>query len=358
MTSGFGHIRAGDAMLDYAKENLSNVHAEHINFSNISSPVFTSINQLLYEIASKRFPRLWGWLYEISNRKGLLFFTMEKLLKLQALLNPKILKLFVEKKPDIIIFTNVLPAGLLADKIHRALGSGVTMTIVVTDYHGHVSYYIPHIDYYFVANTQVGEDLANVGARKEQIIVSGIPINPRFYVEEKVDELKLKYGIKNGFPVVVCIVSFKISEKELIRLLDQLLQQKINLIFIANGNETLYTAVRSAFANNDKLFAVCWTNVIEEYIKISNVVISKAGGLTVSECISLRKPLIMVNPIPGQEEYNAEFVEKNNFGVKAKNVNQIPAILSQVMMSSHTNQATLLSAQNPCEKIFSVVLHN
>jgi processive 1,2-diacylglycerol beta-glucosyltransferase len=89
-----------------------------------------------------------------------------------------------------------------------------------------------------------------------------------------------------------------------------------------------------------------------EYMKLSDVVITKAGGLTTSECLTLKKPIIMINPIPGQEEYNAKFIEKNNFGKQVKNIDEIIAVLPEMLVMSKNKQIDLLEPENPSKKIF------
>ena len=355
MTGGFGHIRAGEALLDYAKEHVSGVQAEHVDISNMN-PLLKKITVKLYDTASKKLPFLWGTLYKLMDVK-LISFILKKIGGINYSSSRKIKDYILKKNPDEIIFTNVIPlplfnAGFRKNFTHTKMG------VVVTDYHGHPYYNFPWLDYYFVAAAQVKEDLENIGVPKEKVTVTGIPINPRFYVQENISDLKLKYGIKNEFPVVLLIVSFRISKKDLVETTRQLLlfAPRVNVVCLTNGNAEFYQILSDNFKTHERFFSVNWTNVIEEYIKMADVVITKAGGLTVSECLSLRKPLIMVNPIPGQEEHNAEFVEKNNFGVKARHINEIINLLPKMILQAKNTQMLLIPHENPCEKIFEHIL--
>ena len=364
MTAGFGHIKAGQALLDYAEKNLPNVTAEHIDIANIDSS-FKKYSKI-YDAISKKFPFIWGTLYAVSDF-NFFAFLVKKINIFSYFFSGKIKKYIYEKNPDAIIFTNVIPLPLFAFAF-RKMFPAIVMGVVVTDYHGHSYYNFSCIDYYFVANKEVGRDLEKSGVKKEKIVVTGIPINPKFYIKENIGDLKLKYGINNDFPVVLLIASFKISKNDLVALVRQLIKlelpiaeqsrihdkigTKINLIFIANKNKEFYDIIKNSFLDRQNLLLVNWTDVMEEYMKISDVVISKAGGLTVSECLALKKPMIMVNPIPGQEEYNAEFVERNNFGREVFNVGEIIKILPEVILSSKTDQMNLIVQENPCKKVF------
>ena len=348
MTGGFGHIRAGEALLDFAKEHLPNISAEHVDIITIN-PALKKYTTILYDTVSKKFPFLWGIMY----RYPIFSFTAKKIISFRGLFYSKIKDYIYKKNPDAIIFTNIVPLPLFANDCKKALPD-VKVCVVVTDYHGHAYYNIPFIDYYFVANASVSEDLEHVGIKKEKIIIAGIPINPRFYIEENIRDLKSKYGIHNGLPVVLLIASFKISKNKLVSIVKQLLEftPNINLICIANGNKEFYEIIKDNFKNRERFSLVHWTNVIEEYIKMSDVVISKAGGLTVSECVALQKPLIMVHPIPGQEEHNAEFIDKNNLGKKVRSANEIIQVLPNIILSTKNNAMPLFTTENPSEKIF------
>lgn len=347
MTGGFGHIRAGEALLDYIKEHRLDLNAEHIDIVNVDD--FFRFSSKLYDALIKKIPIIWRFIYFSMNLRPVSFL-FKKISGLNLFFNRKFKKIVLDKKPDAIIFTNTIPlTGFLTsckkEIAHAKLG------VVVTDYHGHSYYNFKRVDYYFVANDEVKNDLNKIGIKKERIIVTGIPINPRFYIEQDVNELKQKYGIKNDFPTILLIASFRMSKKDLIKTIGQILNLrfKVNLIFVANGNQNIFNMAKNNFGENKQLFLVNWTNMMEEYMKISDVIISKAGGLTVSEALSLKKPLIIVNPIPGQEEYNADFVQRNNYGVKVK-AGEIAKFLPK-MLSERNMGERFLPQENPCSKI-------
>ncbi|MSU54389.1 MAG: glycosyltransferase [Candidatus Staskawiczbacteria bacterium] len=352
MTGGFGHIRAGTALLDYAKQHLPNIEAEHIDAIEIDPPL-KKYAVTVYGFISKKFPFLWKVIYGFT----LFSLVMRKVVALRGMYNHNIKNYIIEKKPEAVICTNVVILPIIAPILHKVLPA-TKIGVVITDYCGHPYYNIAFVDYYFVPTLQVQKELEEAGVVKEKIVVTGIPIDPRFYIKENIQDLKLKYGIKNNLPIVLFIASFKISKNDLRLVIGQLLKltPNINLIFIASGNEEFYTLAKNNFEGQERFLLVKWTNTIDEYMKLSSVVISKAGGLTVSECINLQKPLIMVNPIPGQEEYNAQFVVKNNLGVKVNNISEIIAVVSKIILSSRNKQINLLEQQNSCEKIFKAIL--
>ena len=240
---------------------------------------------------------------------------------------------------------------------YRKFFPEVKIAIVLTDYHGHPYYKFSDIDYYFIPHPEIKKDLLKIGIKEDRVIVSGIPINPRFYINQDIQELKLNYGIKNNLNTVLLIASFHISKSKLVSMISQLLNYKpeLNVLFVANGKNDIFSLISRNFKGHDRLFIVNWTNTIEEYIKMSDVVISKAGGLTVSECLAIKKPMIIVNPIPGQEDYNAEFVERIKMGIRIKNVKTITNVLPRYI-SLVNNEKRITLQENPSEKIFQVLL--
>jgi processive 1,2-diacylglycerol beta-glucosyltransferase len=351
MTSGFGHVRAGEALLDYAKEHLPEIRAEHVDVVAID-PALAKYARM-YDFISKKFPGLWKFLY-VSPAT---FFILKNLVWLRGLFFHRVHEYISRKQPDQIIFTNPIIAPMAAwgyKKKHPKTVIGM----VVTDYHGHPYYRFRGIDYYFVAAGQVQEDLLNLGISPEKIKITGIPISPRFYVKRSVSELKKQYGVDNGLPVALLVTSFKIAQQELLDLAEELLglRPPVNVVAVCNGNEQWYQLFKHHFSGRDRFSVVKWTVAMEEYMSIADAVISKAGGLTVSECLALSKPLIMVNPIPGQEVYNAGFMEEGGFGVRSR-VSDVPAAVARIIASHRNGQQPLIEERNACREIFYYISH-
>ncbi|OGZ63147.1 MAG: hypothetical protein A2639_03035 [Candidatus Staskawiczbacteria bacterium RIFCSPHIGHO2_01_FULL_34_27] len=344
MSSGFGHIRAGEALLNYSKENLLNVNIDHFNVSNAG--LFMRKYDIAYSNIVKKAPFLWRIMYKYFP-----VFIINNNFFLEGFFNKAIKNYIIEKKPDSLIFTNVFAIPMVGYFFKKKFPNA-KIGVVVTDYHGHQFYKQSLVDYYFVANLNVKEDLKKIGVKEEKIIITGIPVDVKFYIKQNVKDLKTKYGINNDLSVVLFFATFKISDKDLIETIEGLInfEPKINLIFVSSGNEKLYKLISDQFKNKERLFTVNWTDKIDEYMKVSDVIIGKAGGLTVSECLVLKKPMIIINPIPGQEEHNADFIEKNNFGKKVKNADEIFNILPE-MISGKTYNFDSIETENPSKKI-------
>lgn len=355
IAAGSGHIRAAKALAEYARLNLPGISAEHINIADITHPLLKLINQDLFKLSIENWPKAWGKIYEAFDNK-LAASVLSKASKLQRPFNYKASRYLKSRKPEGVIFTSPAPAQMLTPSFKR-YSSELKLSLVVTDYHGHSFYNVPNIDRLFVANRKVKEDLLNVGIGEEKISITGIPIDSRFYLEQDIDGLKKKYKINNGRPTVLFIASWAsglLSESETADIIKQLLDLKpeINLIFLAGGNQEAYKTAVRLFSEEKRFSAKLWTDAIHEYMKISDAVISKSGGLTVSECLSLNKPMIVFNPMPGQEEYNADFIQENRFGVRVSSEADIASALPEALALRKKNFQSLEEEGDPCAKIF------
>lgn len=354
MVAGFGHLKAGEALLDYAKESLPQLDVLHVDISQID-PAFKRYAKI-YDFFAKKFPWFWGLMYRTLNIRIISSFVKHTNI-FSYIMSPHVARYIKKTNPGSILFTNVVPLPLFTFAFRRKFPR-IKIGIVVTDYHGHAYYHFASIDYYFVGNQTVAEDLIRAGVDSDKIFITGIPVSPAFFVKQDVVELKKKYGLKNNLPVALLVASFKTSERELVSLIAKMYARypEVNLIVLVNNNQAFYQAIEKSFPGKENLFLVKWTDTMAEYMKIADVVIAKAGGLTTSECMTLRKPMIMFRPTPGQEEYNAEFIEKNNFGRRARSIDDIVNLLSEIIFMSKRQKADAKEPVNPSKEIFEKIV--
>lgn len=350
MKGGFGHLRAGSALLDYAKLNFKDVDVEHIDIINVS--LFFNFLSKFYEVLVPKAPFMWGIIYKFLDNR-ITSFLIKILGYFNFIFGYRIRDYIKKIDPDIILITNIVctPAVLSACK---NVATDKKIFSLITDYHGHYYYKFSRIDSYFVPHSKVKDDLIKTGINSEKIIITGMPIDPKFYIEHDIKELKSKHKINNNYRTVLFLASFKISKKDLICVIEDILKSepKVNLIFVANGNQKKYNLVKNI--RSDRFFPVNWTNEMEEYMKISDIVVTKPGGLTISECMFLKKPMILFNPISGQEKYNAKFIEDNKFGIRAKNTNEIIMLISEYIFNPENNAyKNSFFQDNSLHKIFN-----
>jgi processive 1,2-diacylglycerol beta-glucosyltransferase len=232
--------------------------------------------------------------------------------------------------PDIIIATHFLPAQAIlgAPKRYRI---NTPVSLVMTDYDKHSLLITPGMKKYFVASEKIKWKLRNQGIATESIIKSGIPVDPIFYEQINVAELRAKYNLATDRRVLTVMSGGQGSAKTnyVAEALFKI-KEPVTVFAIAGNNKKLEKKLRSLTPPNYiDLRVVGWTNTIHEYMRISDMIITKPGGLSTSECIVLQKPIIAVDPIPGQEVQNTYHVLENNFGVAASSSEDLLYYASQ-----------------------------
>ena len=178
--------------------------------------------------------------------------------------------------------------------------------------------------------------MIQMGIPEENITMSGIPVDPVFYENKPLEELKKIYQA-GGAQKNILVLSGGQGLAHTDKIISALFKSKANLhIFaVAGNNDKLKHDLEKLFPPaNMQLTTLGWTDKIDEYIRIADMVITKPGGLTTTECIILQKPIIAISPIPGQEEYNAEYILENNFGVIAREPEDLLYYLEKNFASS------------------------
>lgn len=333
-SAGMGHVRAADALFFYAKKNYPNWETFHIDLAEYSSPLIKIPTTTGYRAVVKHWPGLWKFLYRSLDSKQRMNF-LSKLNFLIEFNSKKLLKFIKTYQPDRIICTHFLAGYALKEVAQK-----IPVDMVITDYYAHKIWQSPFIRYYFIANEEIKNDL-NLSA--EQAIVSGLPIDPKFLENKNNRELKNKFSILPNRPTILLLaggdglIDTSVIAK---RIMEEM--SDINLLAVAGKkNLKIYNKLKkiTSLKNNYKFFS--FTPDIDELMRTSDIIITKPGGLTLSECLYLQKPIIMINPIPGQEEKNVDFIEKNNYGVVLKKETDVKNLINDIL-----NKRKILAIKN------------
>jgi processive 1,2-diacylglycerol beta-glucosyltransferase len=318
VSAGAGHVRAAQAVEAAAKAASSPLDATHLDLLTLVPAEFRRLYGQQYIKLVDRLPQLWSFLYSKSDRPsrdsllGGLKRAVEKL-------NTR--KLFAEierLRPDAILATHFLPAELLSRS--RSKGRKLPpVWVQVTDFDVHALWVHPHVDRYCVANEEVAFRLADRGVPREKISITGIPVMPQFTTPLQRADCARELGIDSGrFTVLMMAGGAGVGSLDelagrLLRLPDHL-----QLVALAGRNEELLSRLRKlAKAHPGKLMPLGFTSTVERLMTAADLVVTKPGGLSVSECLAKGRPMLLVSPIPGQEERNADYLLEAGAAIKA-----------------------------------------
>ncbi len=223
--------------------------------------------------------------------------------------------------PDIVVATHFIPAGVL-ENYRRKRKKNFKIALTITDYEFHPLWLVANVDLYFAAIEEVKDSLMFYGVPPEKIVTSGIPIHPKFSEPKNRKELLAKYGLQNNSPIILISAgSFGVTPLgEVIADLGAI-QDEFQITVVCGHNAKLRKDLeikQKAEPRLKKVFG--FVDFMDELMALSDLLITKPGGITVSESMALGLPMIFIEPIPGQEEANADYIVEQGAGVKARNL--------------------------------------
>jgi len=309
---GSGHIQAAAALATCARERYPGLTVTTINVQEFMAPWLRNIFTKYYMAILNRVPLVWKFVYSrLDSSKGPTMFS-RFLEHLRFTIKQPLMARIAELRPDYIVCTHFLPAEIL--NMAKSTGEFHTpVSIVGTDFSLHHVYVRKHLDHFFVTCDDVADVLHSHGIPKDKIYVSGCPIMPAFarqYSSDDIARLKAEFG----FPEMRRVIMVMMGGESVGRL-DDISKTILNslpdstVVAMAGRSHRTFQrlrAVRKKFPG--RMFAVPFTTRMADYLAVSDFVITKPGGLSISECLALQKPVILLDPIPGHEEKNAEYL--------------------------------------------------
>ena len=349
---GNGHFQVSNSLKDEFKKNYnSEVSIVESDLFLEAHPNLTPILKELYLYSFSYFRHIYGYLYYAGKRhknmSSYRYFSYHYLRKL------------VEKEsPDIIVSVFPTPALSLLES------TDIPIVNVVTDYYFHKSWLTKNAYRYFVSNEDSKMAFVEAGVDLDKVKVLGIPINTKF--DEKVDKkswyeennLSLDkktillsagaFGVSNNFQDII---------NNIIDIGD------LQVIIICGKNNQLKMKLEKNFEGNKNIKIIGYTDDMREWMQTSDVLITKAGGVTISEALASTVPLILLNPVPGQERENAKYFERNGLAKIAYTESEIIEHLTYFLYEENLklvrNKMKLFylphSTQNICKAILSIL---
>jgi len=327
---GNGHLRAAEAVIEGILIKHPSAEIRHLDFGDfLNQPINTVIKNVYSEII-KYVPKLWGRLYyetgKVQPRSKSQHF-------LSQLGRSKFLKYIQGFKPDFIVCTYPTVASILAQlRLERTLQ--VPVITIITDYTVHSHWVHQGVDGYIVACTEVSKKLVSWGINAQRIHVTGIPVSPKF--EEALDRRHIitKLGLKPDLPTFLVMGGsygvLKSAKRICKKLADSLVP--VQVMIVCGKNKKLYLSLEEVIAQGRNLMLRFeFVDNVEELMTISDLIITKAGGLTVSEALTKHLPLVIYKPIPGQEEENAHFIQRIGAGCVAGNEEELGQLLNRFL---------------------------
>ncbi len=315
-SAGAGHARAASAL----NEAFLAVHPDwtiqHIDILDYAGKAYKKAYAGSFLQMVNHAPVLWGALYESSDvvkaeRKRDRFIQFFD--KLQFASFREYLRDF---GPDLVVSTHFLPCQVLAPARKKGQDA-YPMAVVITDFDVHAFWVQPLVNRFFVASDEVKFILAARGVAEDKIHVSGIPISQQFLAQWDRAAIRRDLGLAPGLPAVL-IMSGGAGVGTMKEAVEAALAgPAVSVLAITGKNAALKADLASVkVPDGSKLMVFGFVTDMARLMAASDLAVTKSGGLTTSECLAMGLPMLIRDPIPGQEERNADYVVEAGAGVR------------------------------------------
>lgn len=318
VSAGAGHVRAAEALRAAAARSHPALRVEHLDVMEVVPRLFKRLYADSYLGIINRHPAFWGYLYHSSDRAkpdGVITRLRQALERLNT---RALVKRIRELAPRRIVCTHFLPAQLLARL--RRLGELDTPTwVVVTDFDVHLLWVHQGLSGYCVASAEVAARLAERGIGDTPVRVTGIPIDPAFANPPERAVCARELGLDPQRRTIL-LMSGGHGVGDLASIAGRILAipGDHQVLAMAGRNAQLLAALQALAATHPgRLVAAGFTRTPERLLACADLAVGKPGGLSTSECLALGLPMIVVAPIPGQEERNSDHLLEHGAALKA-----------------------------------------
>lgn len=356
---GSGHVKAADALARAMRarcdvdEVLSDDSLDH---TNVLHKQFYST---LYKKLSSMLPEFLGWWYETSDDpwvadKGRLLIDLPQALPLMNLVR--------DFRPDVILCTHFMPAGVISwlianGKLDARLG------VVITDFHFHAFWITRAFNWYFVAQEDDKIHMEALGLPGDRIEVTGIPVEPEFGVPVDAAAVLGRHGLQPGRPTIL-VAGGALGMSPATAVVRQLLQldRDFQAIIVCGKNGDMQDEIVDLLKDRPADFRVFgYTKEMSDFMSVASILLSKPGGMTTAEAVACGLPMMILDPIGGQEERNADVLLEAGAAVKCSEVTLVAHKLRRLLddparLARMSRNARMLGRPNAASEIARIVL--
>ncbi len=370
--TGGGHMRCAQALCKVLNECDPEGEVKIVDGLEYVNRYFNKVVVDGYKFSATKLSRLYGALYHMANNTNSL---SKLILKSNNIFAKKLVPLFYEFKPDIVVTTHAFMSVMCSKLIEKGYIK-VPVISIITDFAPHNIYINSGVTEYVVSSVQMVDELEKTGVNRNIIHPTGIPIDPVFFEKDtKKKEHLAEMGFDPDLPTVLVMAgSFGVTD--ILKMYENIneLDLGFQIIVITGRNKKLFDKFNSILSCNEnmrvgrremnfnydkeptrkeekmnitkKTKLIYFTDEVHKYMQLSDLIITKPGGLTVTESLACCLPMVLFRGIPGQETDNTEYLCNNNLAISVRK-NTVADTLFQLLKYPDR----LLSMRESCERL-------
>lgn len=308
-STGNGHLSAAKAVRLYAEKHYPEITVKEVDYLKYVNFTLDKIVSGGYANLVKILPMLYGKLYDgAKNKNG------EKVVELLNKIGlSKMEELIYDFKPDVVLCTHPFPLETLSI-FKKKESLDLPIMAIITDYTIHPTWIYHNVDAYIIPNEDFISDLVEMGIAKEKIHPFGIPISESFsnVSESDINSFMAEFYLDKDIPIILImnggfgLTNITETFKEVMSI-----DENFQVIVCAGKDEEMVSSLNDIYIDmytDKKAVIIGYTDKVNVLMSISDVLVSKPGGLTVTEAMHMSLPIVIKLPIPGQEKENAEYL--------------------------------------------------
>jgi processive 1,2-diacylglycerol beta-glucosyltransferase len=331
VTAGAGHLQAAVALEEAWRALRPADTVQRVDVLDYVPRLQKKLYAEGYVKVVERAPELYAHFFRKTDNPALL----RKLARVRHSFARQSNRAFVnflrEFAPDVMLCPHFLPLEILGGVRRKTPAFNPLAVCVVTDFEAHAFWIEPAADFYCVAAEHTKARLVARGIAAERVLVTGIPVAAKFSAGINVAAVRAQLGLKAGVPTLL-VLSGGFGMGPVAEILAEIekVPDELQIVVVAGRNEKLRRELASQPRRHPTNVLGFATNM-HELMAVADLVITKPGGLTSSEALAMGRPLFILNPIPGQEAANSDFLLEHGAAIKANRSEDVPYRLGQLL---------------------------
>jgi processive 1,2-diacylglycerol beta-glucosyltransferase len=333
---GAGHLRAAEAVELALRQTLPDATVKNVDILDLTNRLFRHVYGKFYLDLVNKAPHALGYFYDMLDQPRSPKKRSDRLRLYFEKLNLKSFVKFLKAEPwDLVINTHFLPAEIIASlRLKKELD--LPQVTATTDFETHRLWVNQPCDRYFTATPEGALYLQHWGVPAADAFCTGIPIHPVFSTPKDRKACIARHGLADDRPIILQLSGgFGVGPIE--KIFNGLLgvEQPIQLVTITGRNEKLKGQLsKLKTPARHKVKVMGFTKEIDELMQAADLVVSKPGGLTTSEVLARGAVMVIVNPIPGQESRNSDYLLESGAAIKANNLATLGFKVNELLKDS------------------------